>query len=231
MQRLNLLRISLLASLASCGVNDGQATASMGSGTDTSSEGTTTNEEEVCELGCEGATVLAEGIVQCPDGRINRISSGNFEDLVMAIDTAPACAGTEEELNCTSDAECNAAPNGKCIHGERVSGAAGVIEICACAYACASDDDCNDSGICLPPGVLPGTPAWPSCQFFFACTTNGECGECGECGLGAFHDGCSYQYGAACRSPADECEADVECAGGMCFPNDDGWLCQYPRCG
>jgi hypothetical protein len=229
MRRVGSWRIYLLASLAGCGTDDGQATVSMGTGTDTSSEGADTNADEVCEFGCEGATVLAEGIVQCPDGRINRISSGNFEDV--AIVTAPACGGTEAELNCTSDAECNAAPNGKCIHGEHVSGPGGVVEACNCAYACASDDDCNDGSTCLPPSVLPGSPAWPFCWPYLACTTNSDCGECGECGLGAYYDCCNYTFGAACRSMADQCEVDVECAGGNCFPNDGGWLCQYPECG
>jgi hypothetical protein len=88
MQRLDLLRISLLASLTGClatlddGGADGQTTTTMGSsaeGEGTEASGTGTGDGDVCEMGCEGATVLAEGIVQCSDGRVNRVGGGNFD--------------------------------------------------------------------------------------------------------------------------------------------------------
>jgi hypothetical protein len=241
MQRLDWLRISLLASLTGCGVgfddggSEGNTTTTMGSGPDSTSEGTATSadgtetgDDEVCELGCEGATVLAEGIVQCPDSRINRVGSGSFEPII----TASSCEGTETAINCTSDDECNSGPNGKCIHGVSYDDL-GETTRCDCAYACATDDDCAEGSFCLAPGVLPGTPDWPICWAAGECATNSDCGECGECGLGAFDDGCGYAHAVSCRTAGDQCGGDDACAEefGMCFPDSMGtWTCQYPGC-
>lgn len=245
MQRLDLLRISLLASLTGCGSSlddgesDGQTTTTMGSSVGTSAEGeetassgeeteteTETGEDEVCELGCEGATVLAEGVVQCPDGRVNRVGPGTFEPVI----TATACQGTESFFNCTTDAECGATPYGKCIQNWAEDDVGGTYW-CNCAYACASDDDCTSSSVCVPPGVLPGLPDWPTCQPAGECATNSDCGECGECGLGAYDDGCEWFHTTGCRTPADECVADDQCEGGNCYPDFEGaWLCLWGGC-
>jgi hypothetical protein len=242
MQRLDWLRISLLASLTGCGTSldddgesEGNTTTTVGSGPDssgedtaTSAEGTETGVDEVCELGCEGSTVLTEGIVQCPDGRINRVGGGSFEPII----TASACEGTEMVTNCTADAECNSGPNGKCIHGVSYDDLGTETTRCDCAYACAGDDDCGEGSFCLPPAVLPGLPDWPIC-WAGECATNSDCGECGECGLGAFNDGCGYAHAATCRTADDQCGGNEACAelAGECFPDSLGtWTCQYPGC-
>jgi hypothetical protein len=229
MQRLDLLRICLLASLTGCGTgtglddgeSEGQTTTTIGT---TSAEGTETS--DACELGCDDGTMLAEGIVQCPDGRINRVGAGTFDPVV----TAAACEGTEMDLNCTTDAECTAYPNGKCIHGSTITDS-GLMTRCNCTYACATDADCAENSVCLSP-ELPGDPAWPYCRPVSDCRTNSDCGECGECGFGALDDGeCGWIYALQCRTPLDECKADADCGFGSCLPDETGaWICQSESC-
>jgi hypothetical protein len=201
-------------------------TSVEGEGTLTGSDETETGEDEVCELGCEGATMLAEGVVQCPDGKINRVGPGTFEPVI----TASSCYGDEDVFICTSDAECTAGANGKCIH--RVSDEdVGSTTWCDCVYACASDDDCGQGSVCVPPVVLPGLPDWPSCQPVGDCAINSDCGACGECGLGAYDDGCDWLHATGCRAPTDECVTDEQCDDGNCFPDFGGtWLCHWGGC-
>jgi hypothetical protein len=245
MQHWDCLRITLLASLAGCsaslddGESDGRTTTTMGTGADTSgestgAEGTTTGDEtsdetgdetgEMCDAGCEGAIEIADGIVRCSDGRLNRVSAGTFEPI-----TAPACEGTEADLDCLSDADCSVHTVGKCIHVD--FGPTGETA-CDCAYSCASDSDCFEGQGCFPPGVFVDSKPWPSCRTA-ECLSNSDCGECGECGLGEVSDDCSTYYAIQCRTPADLCASDAECLPfGACFPDMAGgtetgtWSCQ-----
>jgi hypothetical protein len=230
MQRLDLLRISLLASLTGClatlddGGSDGQTTTTMGSSAE--GEGTEgTGDGDVCEMGCEDPTVLAEGIVRCSDGRINRVGGGTFNPSIHES----SCQGIEDSLYCTSDADCNSGANGKCIHGEASFDS--VVTWCDCAYSCASDDECSQGSVCLPTSVT-GQPDWPFCLGASGCKTNSDCGECGECGIGAFDEGdCGFSYTLQCRTPADQCTSDAQCPGGSCVPHATGvWICQYGSC-
>lgn len=231
MTRLDWLRISLLAGLTGCSIDpgtegdDGNTTTTMGTGATDSTTTAETGEDEVCTNGCEGAVEIAEGIVQCPDGRINRIGGGTFDPTI----NAESCAGTETDLNCTTDADCNGT-HVKCITGIRYDDF-GETTYCGCATACASDSDCEDGSVCVPPHVLDGRPDWPTC-LAAPCATGSDCGECGECGLGAYDDGCGYTHAAACRSTTDVCGGDDDCeAGATCFPLDDsGWNCHYSGC-
>jgi hypothetical protein len=240
MKRLDLLRISLLASLAGCSTgpddagSEGNTTTSMGSATESASEteaGTETETEtggDVCEAVCDGATTLAEGIVACPDGRINRIGGGTFDPT----NPAAACEGTEDSLLCTTDAECTDGEYGKCTHhtwtdefGEMTTTS------CACTYSCATDSDCDEGSICVPPNVLPNTGDAPICHAA-TCTSNADCEGCAECGLGAYDDGCGYLTTIECRTPADACSSDADCADfEFCFPDPGGtWICQGHVC-
>jgi hypothetical protein len=241
MRQLDLLRISLLAGLTGClsGLESaqagGQTTTSQGSGLEEvgeSEEGTPTTAEDtgedpVCEFGCEDPTHLVDGLVQCPDGKINRIGGGSFDPTI----TAPSCEGYEEYLGCTSDAECTEGSFGKCIHAEGYDEQTGtMLTSCYCAYSCASDDDCAGGSICLPPFVVEGTADWPTC-LPGGCTIGSDCGECGECGLAAFHNGCHWEHKLACRTAGDLCSSDADCeAGGYCSTFFDAWDCQYPGC-
>jgi hypothetical protein len=247
MQRLDWLRISLLAGVTGCGTSlddgeaDGHTTTSMGassaaegSGTGTGDDASTDEEStgdestgdaetddegEMCESGCEDPVQLAEGIVQCADGRLNRVGGGTFDPTI----TAPACAGNETYLECTSDEDCGGSPYGKCIHGD-VDG----LTLCGCARSCSSDDDCDEGRVCLPPNILADTPDWPTCRTP-ACESGSDCGECGECGLGAVSDDCGTYHAIQCRTGADSCTADADCApDGACFPDMfiGVWVCQ-----
>ncbi|PRQ06723.1 ferritin-like domain-containing protein [Enhygromyxa salina] len=237
MKRLDWLRVSLLAGLTGCAVDvedggaEGQTTTSMGSGSTTSggSEGTDTDtstgeDGPVCEDVCEGVEI-AEGVVECADGRINRVGGGTFDP---AID-APGCLGTEEVLDCTSDAECPGEYS-KCISATSFL-EGDEFTYCGCVSACATDSDCDEDSACVPPGVLEGLPNWPTC-IAGGCTINSDCGECGECGLGAFDDGCGWNQTAECRTTSDACNTHDDCdPGAGCFPHyDETWTCEYSGC-
>jgi hypothetical protein len=240
MHRLDLLRISLLASLTGClstlddGESDGHTTTTMGTTAEAEGEGegeaegtgTGTGDGDVCELGCEGATMLADGIVQCPDGKLNRVGGGSFDPAI----NASSCQGNEDDLFCSSDADCNAGAHGKCIHREESFDI--VTSWCSCVYSCASDDECSLGSVCLPTSV-PGQPDWPICVAADdGCQTNSDCGECGECGIAAFDEGdCGYRYTLQCRTAADECTANEQCMGGSCVPDETGaWVCRFGSC-
>jgi hypothetical protein len=246
MLRSGRLWISLLA-LTGCGPGhaaaepEGHATTSSDTevtdegaqtdteATETSHAGTETGtSDEVCELGCEGATFSAEGIVRCPDGRHNRVAGGTFDPTI----TEPSCSGDEDVLDCTSDVDCNSGSYGKCIHGLTV-GEFEDTTWCGCVYSCASDSDCAEGSVCVPPGVLFSPLYWPQC-LPAVCETNSDCGECGECGLGvgtqyAPNGGCESIYAIQCRTADDHCT--YACDMGDCFPSQNGqWACQYIRC-
>jgi hypothetical protein len=258
MHRLDTLRLSLLAGLTGCLVvsedegAEGHTTTTMGSSTsddnetngetngetttaDTTTEDTSeSNDDDIgeeCPPACENPVELADGIVQCPDGRINRVAEGTFDPTI----DAPSCAGTEEYLQCTSDADCpgTSGNQGKCISAVGIDFELGTeYTYCGCAYSCASDSDCEPGGLCLPPNVLPDTPTWPTCMYG-GCTTASDCADCGECGLGAHQNECGWNPGAQCRMVGDSCTADDQCADfEYCFPFGGlMWSCGTEFCG
>ncbi|KIG19472.1 putative lipoprotein [Enhygromyxa salina] len=222
-----------MAGLTGCAVDvedggaEGQTTTSMGSGQPTDTDGGSESSDTgpVCEGGCEGAVEIAEGIVECSDGRINRVGGGTFDPAI----NAPGCAGTEDTLHCTSDADCSGEYT-KCISAtEFFEGFEATY--CGCVSACATDSDCTDGRVCVPPGVLDGQPDWPTCMAV-GCATNSDCGECGECGLGAFDDGCGWVQTIQCRTANDVCNTSDDCdPGADCFPHyDESWTCEYSGC-
>ena len=149
------------------------------------------------------ASGTATGFERCADGAIHRAS---IEPVDPTIDAA-ACDGTEIEQSCSTDADCDDGPNGKCISG--VSNDYGYYEsvtACDCAYACASDAECDDGEVCLPVGVVETGDAWSAC-IAASCAQDADCAS-GECGLGAYDDGCAYWAELQCRLPDDECRSD-----------------------
>lgn len=232
MQRLDLLRISLLASLAGCGTGCGTGLDDAGSeGKTTTSVGTGAESEtggDACESVCAGAITLAEGIIECPDGRINRVGGGTFDPT----NPAAACDGTEDTLNCTTDADCTQGEYGKCTHRSWTDDFGGTTTTaCGCTYSCATDSDCDEGSVCVPPGVFPNSGEAPSCRVS-TCTSNADCEGCAECGLGAYDDGCGYTTTIQCRTAADTCMSDADCADfEFCFPDSGGtWICQGHNC-
>jgi hypothetical protein len=240
MTRLDLLRISLLASVTACGpsrpATDGSTTTTYGTDTDPDSDsGTTTDhpetetetgeETDFCAAGCEGATMFADGYARCPDGTINRM----YPAPAGPISEVEACQGTEEEIYCTSDADCDGLEMGRCVHGESIFGDV-ASTICHCRYECTSDDDCDPNEICLAPGIASNFLPYASCIPVY-CTQNSDCGECGECALGWENDGCGVKVDFACRHANDECRTNDECGGAECFPSSpDMWTCVHDSC-
>jgi hypothetical protein len=252
MHRLDMLRLSLLAGLTGCLTvseeesAEGHTTTTMGSGSsddnetdsetgtsaDTTSadttEGTDDDTGEECPAACEDPVELAEGIVRCADGRINRIAAGTYDPTI----DAPSCAGTEQYLNCSSDADCGGGQT-KCISAVGTDFELGTeYTYCTCAISCASDSECGPGLLCMPPNILPDTPSWPVC-LYANCATSSDCVECGECGIGAYQNECGWTWGAQCRTSADTCTVDAECAmGEYCFPfGGTNWSCGIEWCG
>ena len=233
MTRLDWLRISLLAGLGACGPpglgGEGETQAETESGA--GSEGETGEPVEACEAGCEGAVLIAEGLVRCGDGTINRMYAATYDPTIEA----EACVGDEDIFNCTSDADCFWAPTGRCIrYGPEEIGGGETLTWCDCAFSCATDEDCiEDTQVCVPPAVIEGLE-WPTCQPA-TCTQNEDCGECGECAMGSRYNGCVQVYAFGCRTELDECRTSDECSeekGEGCFPStySDSFACLDPSC-
>jgi hypothetical protein len=197
--------------------------------TDTEETETETETGDACDA-CEGAREIAEGIVECADGRINRVASGTFDPTI----SADPCTGNEDVIECSTDADCNSGPYGKCIHS--LESGFPPKTVCGCAYSCSTDDDCAEGSVCVPSGVLWGIfsdpPHWPQCVPA-DCENNSDCSECGECGMGrtlTLGD-CYELYAIQCRTADDICSSSEECKGGLCYPDSDGtWVCDQIRC-
>jgi hypothetical protein len=240
MTRLDLLRISLLASLTACGpsrlATDGATSNDSDSdpGPDSDSGTTTTNSEtgtdtggglDACAAGCEGATMIADGYARCPDGTTNRMHPAPAVPPLEMGD----CHGTEDDLICTSDADCVDGEMGKCVHHDNAPGDL-PYSTCYCQYECTSGADCDPGSVCLPAGMVPGYYDYPICVPA-ACTQNSDCGECGECALGRRHDGCQVSVSFACRHANDECRTNDDCMGEQCVPRvPEPWSCVGSGC-
>jgi hypothetical protein len=241
MSRLDLLKASLLASLTACGPAGFTSDGETGSGSESESgpgSDTTTTETETetgggidaCEAGCEGATMIADGWVQCPDGTINRMYPGVVEPTIAA----EPCMGTEDEFECMTDADCtgSAFSTRKCVSADEWDAQGLHVDVCKCAYACASDEECQTQlggTICTPPEIAG--EGWDRPQCLHAdCFENSQCGECGECALAKRFDGCGTAIGIACRTASDECRTSDECSGLDCFPYFENWSCVGQDC-
>lgn len=205
------LKISLMAALglstAACGseVNTG-----AGAGGASSSSSTTTSSSSSGGSGCQGETPVLlpdgtdSGYRKCADGTIHRANVVNCDPTIAAT----ACQGTEVFMACTTDAECNAAPHGKCLHYE--PGFDSPDPTCGCVYSCAQDADCGAGQVCVCNGVVNNGVAWSKCASIANCTTDADCPS-GECGITSYNDGCFQQVGLACRDPGDMCRLDSDC--------------------
>lgn len=206
---LHLLRLTLLAALTGCPPGE--------------------KEPARCP---DGESILLEdggpsGFERCPDGAVNRVSAETF-DPTIDVD---ACRGDEESRSCTTDDECTDRPNGRCISDVGFDYYTyGDITICGCAYACATDADCDEGTACAPPEVTG--LRWATC-IAASCATEDDC-ETGECGYSAHDDGCGVVHGLDCRTEEDACHADAECGGyDTCWPGYGGeepWQCGGTDC-
>lgn len=178
---------------------------------------------------CDGAVPVPasdgsdSGYMRCPDGTIHRVAA-------LACNTsAPACGGTEDQINCQSDAECAEAPNGRCASGTGVD-FGGDYSYCGCVYPCETDTDCGAGLVCVCPGVVETGAPWSTCQAA-VCATGADC-DSGECGISSFNDGCGEIVQLACRDESDACRLDTECgATESCTTYGDfEWNCWGSNC-
>ena len=179
---------------------------------------------------CDGAKPIVQpngqpsGFAICPDGTINRVYPATCDT------TAPACDGSEDFANCSSDADCTALPNGKCAQYWG-GGFEGGGLYCGCAYPCQTDNDCN-GGVCVCAGVVPSSVPWSACAAAAACKTNADCAS-QECGISSYDDGCYRDIELACRNSGDVCRLDSDCGSSyQCVtPYGSGkWSCETWNC-
>lgn len=232
-QSLISLRASLLAamglSLGACagnvaveGNNSGQTGAS-GASTGPGSTGTSGSAGGACQsptliLAKNGAST---GFEKCADGTIRRVEA-------VVVDTsidAPACAGTEMNIQCMTDAECTAQPHGKCGSFQG-SDFGGPTTSCACTYACASDAECKEGEVCVSAGVVPMDQTWSRCVAA-SCITSKDCPS-DECGISSYDNGCNLEVQLRCRSTTDACRVAADCGGTGTSPPGDCVLTSYP---
>lgn len=163
------------------------------------------------------------GYERCGDGAVNRVEVRP----VVPQAAGPACAGTEEDLSCTTDADCVERAHGYCVSGIQE------MTYCGCVYTCEGDDDCAEGQACLPPGVIEGTNDWATCVAA-TCATNADC-DSGQCGVSSYNDGCGYTQQLGCRTGDDTCRVADDCddAGATCgigYSETGTFDCQQQGC-
>ncbi len=225
---LTALGASFMASGVACGGVEVQGSGGNG-GNGGNGGGTATN-QTVCKdpkplLQPSGADT---GFVVCSDGSVNRM-----KPATCGVTVQTTCAGTETTLECTTNADCTALPNGSCLTYS-VPGPGFTDTGCACSYECSSDSGCNSGEACACAGVgLNGVPYEGS-----YCIPSGDCQgpeDCpsGECGYSQYENGCYTERRLACRSAADECRTGADCMNGQqCAKVDttSPWMCVSQTC-
>jgi hypothetical protein len=159
------------------------------------------------------------GFVFCTGGPVHRPKS---QACPTKIPRASACTAPEDAQNaCSSDADCNATPNGFC-QIPFFDSHAGFIPGCACVYGCSTDAECGEGRICLC-----GDPVGRCVQA--DCTSDADCHGL-FCVESAFDNDCN-STGMACQSELDECLIDADCtSGSQCSFKDDHRACLSTMC-
>ena len=140
MPRFDLLRMTLLAALgaSACSSRPIAEGGSGNEGTSTSGGETKTTEGPTCDDPCADPVEIGDGVVRCADGSLNRVSAGEFEPLI----TGDPCMGTEDTINCMSDADCGDGFHGTCLSRSFFDPIMGIdATLCSCVYSCANDSD------------------------------------------------------------------------------------------
>ena len=166
------------------------------------------------------AEAAPTGFVECANGSINRVVA---EACADPMPPGRACAG--EGGSCIVDADCTAAPYGRCLYW-------GVdAPACQCVYGCKTDADCAEGTVCMCGGIAGDWYPEGAICIPADCRTDADCGEEG-CGLSAFETGCGYDRWLTCRTAQDTCNANRDCdesrGGGLCLGNrGSAWTCTY----
>ncbi len=170
------------------------------------------------------------GYAEASDGALHRCEVRSYAAGGFGND----CRGTEQIIDCMTNADCVNKDNGYCIH---FPGSSDFPETaCECRYPCATDVDCGSGtdAACVPPQLKDvGYMPLPTCAESF-CTTDADCPS-GECGLSLHNDGCGPRAILLCRSAQDSCRTDADCLEGQSCAaewNENGpsWQCVHPNC-
>ena len=239
-----LLRGSILAavglSAVGCGGNIDTQGAGLNHGTGSGGSGAQAGagahagEGGAPAVGCQSPTKILQpngedsGFVRCANGGVDRVAPATCE-LV-----APACDGSESLTTCATDADCTAAPNGRCTRTWHTGGTGSVVE-CGCSYLCATDADCAD-GVCVCVGVADLERPFCLSSGVVGCKGPADCPS-GECGLSSLFDGCASVYNKlVCRAPGDACREGADClpeakqCASVASADEGPWTCTDTTC-
>jgi hypothetical protein len=150
----------------------------------------------------DGATSAnAVPVVHRPSGSVCPSQRGAGTVCTIPPDTFAAGS------NCSSDADCTAGANGRCIDYN------GPIPTCypnTCSYdTCFSDSDCPKDQPCLCRGSADSNVA-NTCKAGGNCAIDSDCGPGGECSPGSTQYWCGVP-GYFCHTAQDTCVNDSDC--------------------
>ncbi len=219
--------------------SDGSSGAGEGPGTatpqDDGDEGDGTGTPSSCEApmtdaACEGDVQWVvgdqerQGWMQCANGLVHRPAAA-----ACVLPAADECEGAGGDSGtggdyfgeCTVDAECSDAANGRCLVDW-------IGDSCFCNYGCQTDDDCSDDQACLCNGTRSQcVPA--------ECQVDSDCGEGSSCTLELSDLTCGISSARLrCTTSADSCNDNGDCStnegcakdtgacGFQCEPTDNG---------
>lgn len=200
--------LAISPALAACGSSvvvggsGGSGAAGGAGGSGGSGAGTTGGGGVASPFPCEnpmpypGLGEDPNGYQSCEGGMIHHYASGTCVNNLQNH-VPPSCNDPTFD-ECTTDADCTAAPYGFCSWpGEAVPG-------CWCNYGCVTSADCAEGYACLcgePIGVcVPAT-----------CDGDGDCDPGMLCSSYTQDPGCGGTA-FSCQTPADDCGGDADCA-------------------
>ena len=170
-------------------------------------------------VACEGAQPIValgqdSGYVQCEGGWRHR------EEVVQCASALPrtdACGSPDMGGDCTTDADCTAAPHGHCsLSDDQAPG-------CFCQYGCVQDSDCAEGQICFcsePVGYCATA----------SCTSDADCGGDKLCSTYITLPGCGG-FAYACQTASDQCASDADCpADHQCTMENGARVCAPIEC-
>lgn len=209
------------------GPQTGSTAAADGTSGDTAAPSTGGSSGDACApatadpaLPCEGSTPFTyggldepvEGWEVCDSGLVHRTEAAQCQ---LPPGECEPGAGDDE---CTADADCTDAANGRC------EGPLGMSPACACLYGCQTDADCGANEACFCLGVFSECIAAD-------CRTDADCGEGSACTLDESDPSCGPGAGRlTCTTPADSCAGSTGCdPGQLCIKLDED-ACGF-RCG